>query len=64
MADTSGLNAVSLALTSGLFGAAITAILNYFINIKLINRTHKIREQQTAYVYLVSLSGMVETPRL
>jgi hypothetical protein len=46
-------------LVSGLFGAAITAICNYFINIKLINRTHKIREQQFAYVYLVKVSLVI-----
>jgi hypothetical protein len=48
-----------LALISGLLGAVITAIFNYFINIKLINRTHKIREQQTAYVYLVKVSLVI-----
>lgn len=37
----SEMNAGWIALLSGLFGAVITAIFNYFINIKLAKREQK-----------------------
>lgn len=48
-----------IALLSGLLGAVITAIFNYFINIKLAKREQKRKEQRMAYVYLVKVSDIV-----
>jgi len=50
-----------IALLSGLFGAVITAIFNYLINIKLAKRDQKRKEQRMAYVYLIKVSDIVAT---
>ena len=50
-----------IALLSGLFGAVITAIFNYLINIKLAKREQRRKEQSMAYVYLVKVSDIVAT---
>jgi hypothetical protein len=55
------INAGWIALLSGLFGAVITAIFNYFINIRLAKREQKRKEQRIAYVYLVKVSDVVAT---
>lgn len=48
-----------IALVSGLFGAVITAIFNYFINVKLAKREQKRKEQRIAYVYLAKISQLL-----
>jgi hypothetical protein len=51
-----GNNVGWIALASGFFGAAITAILNYIIRAKLATRELKRKEKRIAYVYLVRIS--------
>ena len=48
-----------IALVSGLFGAVITAIFNYVINIKLAKREQERKEQRIAYVYLAKISQLL-----
>lgn len=48
-----------IALVSGLFGAVITAIFNYVINIKLAKREQERKEQRIAYVYLAKMSQLL-----
>jgi hypothetical protein len=53
------INTFWIALSSGLLGALITAILNYLVRAKLASRDLTKREKRIAYVYFIKLSQLI-----